>query len=74
MNFKKIFFASVLVGSSVAVAHDVHHLSKEQLAVIAVNVLEQNKLLRAELDKLKHKLDDKHRVHELEKAIIHLLK
>ncbi len=74
MNVKNIFLALVFICSSAAIAHEIHKLSKEQLAVIAVNVLEQNKLLRAELDTLKHKLDDKHRVHELEKAIIHLLK
>jgi uncharacterized small protein (DUF1192 family) len=74
MNFKNSFLAFVFICSSVAIAHDIHNLPKEQLAIIAVNVLEQNALLRKELDKLKHKLDDKHRVHELEKAIIHLLK
>lgn len=49
---------------------DLHH---HELVEIIVILSEQNESLKEELHKLHHTLHEKHKVHELEKAIINIL-
>jgi len=71
-NLLIAFMGSLVIGS--LVAHDHHHLSKEKLVEMVTILLEQKAHYKAELEKAQHKLDHKHRVHELEKALECLLK
>lgn len=88
MNFKNSLFALVLVGSSLAVAHDHYNLTKEKVvemligAEAALNKAEKvNENLKARNENLKAQVaylasQVKHELskehHELVKALVHL--
>ena len=71
---------SVLFSVSCVVAHNHHHLSKEELIQLVIKqerINEKQKecivCLEDELDHIKHKLHEKHRYHALKKALHELL-
>ena len=77
MNLKNSIFVSAFVFASSLGAHSsgqFSHLSKEKMLDAIALLASQNECLKAELVKAHHKLDEHHRVHELERAILHLLK
>ena len=76
INVILLLSSFLLASNAFAYHHHFHkekleHLSHHRLVELALLQYEQNKCLKEELEKAKHKLHEEHRFHALEKALVH---